>query len=290
MTAWTFQPEWWRKPLRISQCNLQARDTSRYDPAVFMRRLAEMGNNVAITNAGGIYAWYPTEVSDHNVNPFLDGRDFVRECVEAAHANEMHFVARVDFSLADDAIFARHPDWFAREKDGSPIIVGEPRPGPWGLLYYTCSNGPYRNDAVAFKVLRELTSRYALDGLYINAAGFRPCWCGTCRVKYRKETGAELPLDEDWRDLNFRRWVEWRYDCMAANFGAMYLAMRAVNPGMFWTSEFGAISSARPWHSGQDLFRLKDQCAVITTASGDAIATGRPPHWLPAIHAKYART
>jgi len=101
-----------------------------------MRQLAAMDNNVAIANAGGIYAWYPTEVPDHNVNPFLEGRDFVRECVDAAHANGMHFVARVDFSLADDAIYARHPDLFARDKDGSPIIIGEPRPGPWGLLLW----------------------------------------------------------------------------------------------------------------------------------------------------------
>jgi len=289
-SEWQYEPEWWRRVLRVAQTNLQARDTPGYRPEVFMRQLAEQGNNVAIANAGGIYAWYPTEVPDHNVNPFLEGRDFVRECVDAAHANDMYFVARVDFGLADDAIFARHPDWFVRDKDGAPIIVGEPRPGPWGLLYATCSNGPYRNEAVAFKVLRELTSRFQLDGLFINGAGFRTCWCGTCRRKYRHDTGNELPLEENWKDQNFRTWVEWRYDCMAANFGAMYRAMREVNPDMFWTSEFGAIASSRPWQGGQDLFRLKDQCAVITTASGDAIATGRPPYWLPAIHSKYART
>lgn len=289
-STWQFQPQWWRNVLTVAQTNLQARDTPKYRPEVFMHQLAEQGNNVAIANAGGIYAWYPTEVLDHNVNPYLEGRDFVRECADAAHASGMYFVARVDFSLADDAIFARHPDWFARDNDGAPVIVGEPRPGPWGVLYYTCSNAPYRNEAVAFKVLRELTTRYPLDGLFINAAGFRPCWCGTCRRKYRKETGNELPREENWRDANFRTWVEWRYDCMAANFGAMYRAMREVSPGMFWTSEFGAISSARPWLSGQDLFRLKDRCAVVTTASGDAIATGRPPYWLPAIHSKYART
>ncbi|HEX2036769.1 MAG TPA: alpha-amylase family protein [Chloroflexota bacterium] len=280
---------WWQQPLRISQTNLQARDTPKYRPEVFMRQLAEMGNNVAIANAGGIYAWYPTAVAEHTVNPYLEGRDFVRECVAAAHANGMHFVARVDFSLADDAIYARHPDWFARDRSGAPIIVGEPRPGPWGLLYYTCPNGPYRNEAVAFQVLRELLGRYELDGLFINAAGFRPCWCGSCARAYRRDAGAELPAEEDWRDANFRRWVEWRYDCLARNFGAMYATIQEVRPGCFWTSEFGAITSSRPWRGGQDLFRLKDGCTVITTASGDPIATGRPPCWLPAIHAKYAR-
>ena len=290
MTTWTPQPHWWRQPLRISQTNLQARDTPRYQPAAFMRQLAGMRNNVAIANAGGIYAWYPTDVANHTLNPYLEGRDFVGECVEAAHANQMYFVARVDFSLADDAIYARHPAWFARDREGQPIIVGEPRPGPWGLLYYTCPNAPYRNAAVAFPVLRELLGRYPLDGLFINAAGFRPCWCGTCERRYRAETGAELPREEQWADANFRRWVEWRYECLAQNFGAMYATIQDVRPGCFWTSEFGAITSSRPWQGGQDLFRLKDGCAVLTTASGDAIVTGRPPLWLPAIHAKYART
>jgi hypothetical protein len=289
MASWQFRPYWWRQPLRISQTNLQARDTPRYRPDVFMRQLAEMDNNVAIANAGGIYAWYPTEVPDHTVNPYLHGRDFVRECVDAAHANGLYFVARVDFSLADDAVYARHPDWFARDRDGQPIIVGEPRPGPWGLLYYTCPNAPYRNEAVAFPVLRELLRRYELDGLFINAAGFRPCWCGTCARAYRRDVGAELPRVEDWHDLGFRRWVEWRYERMAANFGAMYRVIQEMRPGCFWTSEFGAITSSRPWQSGQDLFRLREGCSVITTASGDPIATGRPPPWLPAVHAKYAR-
>lgn len=255
-----------------------------------MRQLAEMDNNVAIANAGGIYAWYPTTIANHIVNPFLDGRDFVQECVSAAHANGMYFVGRVDFSLADDTVFARHPDWFVRDRAGEPVIVGEPRPGPWGLLYYTCPNAPYRNDALAFPVLRELLGRFALDGLFINASGFRPCWCGTCVRKYRRDTGSELPLEENWHDPNFRSWVEWRYECLAGNFAAMYGTIQEARPGCFWTSEFGAITSSRPWQGGQDLFRLKDGCAVITTASGDPIATGRPPVWLPAIHAKYART
>jgi hypothetical protein len=289
MSTWRPEPGWWRRPLRISQTNLQVRDTPRYRPEVFMRQLAEMHNNVAIANAGGIYAWYPTRVPDHTLNPFLDGRDFVGECVEAAHAHGMYFVARVDFSLADDAIYARHPDWFARDRDGQPVLVGEPRPGPWSLLYYTCPNAPYRNEAVAFPVLRELLERYPLDGLFINAAGFRPCWCGICARLYRRETGMLLPRTEDWSDPNFRRWVEWRYDRMAANFAAMYRVIQETRPGCFWTSEFGAITTSRPWQSGQDLFRLKDGCTVITTASGDNIAGGRPPVWLPAIHAKYAR-
>jgi len=281
---------WWQKPLRISQTNLQARETPRIIPSKVMGELAAMHNNVAISNAGGIYAWYPTEIPNHVRNPFLDGRDFLGEAVKACHENGMHFVGRVDFSLADDSVFQLHPDWFVRDPSGEPVIVGEPRPGNWSLLYATCPNGPYRNEAVAFTVLREILARYPVDGLFINAAHFRPCWCGNCRRLYRIAFDADLPTREDWRDPNWCRWIEWRYDRLAANFGAMYTVIQELRPGLFWTSEFGAITGLRPWQSGQDLVRLASNCTLLTTASGDNIAAGRPPTWLPAIHAKFART
>lgn len=281
--------EWWQHPLRISQTNLQVRETPNIDPKRVMRDLAEMHNNVAIFNAGGIYAWYPTEVPDHVVNTFMDGRDLLGEAVQAAHDEGMRFVARVDFSLADDSVFLRHPDWFVRDPAGEPLLIGEPRPGHWSKLYSTCPNGPYRNDAVAFPVLREIVTKYPVDGLFINAAHFRPCWCGTCRRLYHAAFDAELPVAEDWDDPNWRRWIEWRYDRLAANFGAMYRVLDETRPGMFWTSEFGAITSPRPWQSGHDLVRLAENCTLLTTGSGDNIAAGRPPTWLPAVHAKFAR-
>ena len=281
--------EWWQQLLRISQTNLQVRDTPNIDPKRVMRNLAEMHNNVAIFNAGGIYAWYPTQVADHVVNTFMEGRDMLGEAVEAAHAEGMRFVARVDFSLADDSVFLRHPDWFVRDPAGEPLLIGEPRPGHWSKLYATCPNGPYRNEAVAFPVLQEIVGNYPVDGVFINAAHFRPCWCGTCRRLYRATFDSELPEVEDWGDPNWRRWVEWRYDCLAANFGAMYRVLDDARPGMFWTSEFGAITNPRPWQSGHDLVRLAENCTLLTTGSGDNIAAGRPPTWLPAVHAKFAR-
>lgn len=134
---------WWEDPLRISQTNLQIADTSKIEPKQFMGELAAMHNNVVVFNAGGIYAWYPSSVPRHVHNPQLNGRDILGEAIQAAHAEDMRFVARVDFSLADDSVYQRHPDWFASDPTGEPMIIGEPRPGSWSKLYATCPNGPY---------------------------------------------------------------------------------------------------------------------------------------------------
>jgi hypothetical protein len=249
-----------------------------------------MHNNVMIFNAGGIYAWYPTSVKHHIRNPELGDRDILGEIVEAAHDEGMRFVARVDFSLADDSVFQHHPEWFARDVAGEPMLIGEPRPGRWSKLYATCPNGPYRNEGVAFPVLAEIVEHYPVDGLFINAAHFRPCWCSNCRRLYREQFDAELPVTEDWQDDNWLRWIEWRYDCLATNFGAMHNVIRSINPDLLWTSELGAVTGARPWQSGHDLVRLAANCTLLTTGSGDNIAAGRPPTWLPAVHAKFART
>lgn len=107
---------------------------------------------------------------------------------------------------------------------------------------------------------------------------------------YREQYGAEIPAEEDWHDANWLHWIEWRYDRLAANFGAMHNVIQTIRSDLLWTSEFGAITNPRPWQAAHDLVRLASNCTLLTTGSGDNIAAGRPPTWLPTAHAKFARS
>ena len=62
---------WWKRPLRVIQTNLQVLDTPRMDEARIAAQIEDLGANVLVVNVGGIYAWYPTALPFHTVNPCL---------------------------------------------------------------------------------------------------------------------------------------------------------------------------------------------------------------------------
>lgn len=59
--------EWWKKPLRVIQTNLQVLDTPKMEPEKIAAEMEDLGANVLVVNVGGIYAWYPTEVPFHTI-------------------------------------------------------------------------------------------------------------------------------------------------------------------------------------------------------------------------------
>ena len=62
---------WWQKPLRVIQTNLQVKDTPLMDPEKIAADIEALGGNALVMNVGGIYAWYPTRLSYHTLNPYL---------------------------------------------------------------------------------------------------------------------------------------------------------------------------------------------------------------------------
>jgi hypothetical protein len=194
---------WWQQSLRVIQYNLQQKDAPSLDPVRLAIQSEEMGANSITINAGGIVAWYPSKVSGHHVNEYMEGRDILREVLDACHARQIKVFARFDFLMAQDDIYQRHPQWFAKTSDGAPMIIGAERPGNWNLLYLTCPNGGYQNEDVVIPVIHEILANYDVDGFFWNGGYSVPCWCETCRERYAARYGKPMPpameeLPPDW--------------------------------------------------------------------------------------------
>ena len=216
-----------RKPLRVIQTNLQIRDTPRMNPEKLAQDIVALGGDALVMNVGGIYAWYPTRVEGHTENPFLpQGHDLLAEIIAACHQNGLLLFARFDFSKADDSVFLRHPDWFVRDAANKHRLIGAERPGEWSLLALTCLNAPYRNEAVAIPVLREVMNRYPIDAVFLNAPHFEPCHCVRCRKLYREQFGADLP---EW-DADFPK--AWGDGCFRTNIRMLHDAMQEGDPSL----------------------------------------------------------
>lgn len=187
--------QWWQKPLRIIQYNLQQKDAPLMNPEKIAQETVELGANCITINAGGIVAWYPSKVAFHHINEYMGERNILKELLDACHAKGIKVIARFDFLVAQDDIYQQNPHWFARTVEGAPIIAGAERPGQWNLLYMTCPNGGYQNEEVAVPVINEILKEYDVDGYFWNGGYSIPCWCDVCKEKYLNRYGKPIPKD-----------------------------------------------------------------------------------------------
>ncbi|HEU5317380.1 MAG TPA: alpha-amylase family protein, partial [Chloroflexota bacterium] len=201
---------WWERPLRIIQLNLTVPDAAR-DGAQMARRAHEYGANALLINAGGIYAFYPTDVPFHRRAPGLYG-DLLGDAVRYCREHGLRVIARYDLIGLHRDAYEAHPEWFYRSHDGRPMVDKG--------LYMTCPNGAWWQERF-FRLWDELAARGGVDGLFFNAWGHKeatregvylgPCHCPVCVRLFRERYGHDLPVRRDasdpahWRNQEFRR-------------------------------------------------------------------------------------
>ena len=193
-----FEKIWWKEPMQVIQYNLQVKDTGKMNPKQISEDLKEAAANVLVVNMGGIYAWYESRVPYHHVNEYLPkDRDLLADLITECHKKGIKVVGRFDFSKTDDSVYLQKPHWFVQQQDRSPVCLGMKRMGDWSLLFMTCMNSPYRNEAVAEPVLKEALEQYDIDGLFFNEPFYFPCYCDVCRQKYEMLYGMPMPVNQD---------------------------------------------------------------------------------------------
>ncbi len=197
---------WYRRARRWGQTNITELDPTRYDLKWWRKQWQRTGLQGVIINAGGIVAYYPTEVPMHRRAQYLGDRDLFGELCRAAHADGLAVFARMDSNGAHEEFYRAHPDWFTVDANGRPYQSRE--------LYVSCVNGPYYSEHIP-AILREIATRYHPEGFTDNSwSGLGRssiCYCGNCRSRFRECTGKDLPQRRDWNDPAYRDWVKWSY-------------------------------------------------------------------------------
>lgn len=133
------------------------------------------------------YCFFPTERG--RPHPHL-ARDYVSTMTEALHAEGLKAVG---YFCVFTNVFLKdlHPDWLVVRPDGV-----QPS-GAW-LQYeasYACPSSPYLEE-YALPLLHEATSRYELDGIWLDGGAWLSsalCTCIFCQQQFREATGLDLP-------------------------------------------------------------------------------------------------
>jgi hypothetical protein len=197
---------WYRRVTRWGQTNITEIDPRQYDIDWWRQHWRRTQTQGVIVNAGGIVAYYPSNVPYHHHAQYLGGRDLFGELCSAAHQDGLAVFARMDSNRAHEDLFQAHPDWFARDASGNPQKTGE--------LFVACVNGPYYEEHIP-AILREIAERYHPEGFTDNSwsgpGRGSPCFCENCQRKFRERSGEELPRQKSWDDPLYREWIEWNY-------------------------------------------------------------------------------
>jgi hypothetical protein len=200
------QAPWYVTTLRWAQTNLTEIDPSRYDGEWWRAHWKKTRVQGAIINAGGIVAYYPSDIPFHHRAETLGARDLYGEIVTAAREDGIAVVARMDSNRVAQDLFDAHPDWICRGADGEPYTQAD--------KYVTCITSDYYREFLP-NVLREIIERSHPDGFADNSwAGLprnRICHCESCQTQFRATSGHGIPLQADWDDAVYRDWVAWNY-------------------------------------------------------------------------------
>ncbi|HET6706319.1 alpha-amylase family protein, partial [Amycolatopsis sp.] len=206
-------PSRWQQPFTVFQTNLQEIDATM-DVEAALDVIEDHGADTWLVNAGGISAFYPTDLAYQARNPFLADRpsgDLLGDAVAAATRRGIRVLARLDLSKVTATTAAAHADWLFASAAGKPQV--------YQALYSTCPSGEYYQQR-AFDILDEVLDRYPVDGFFFNWFNFNErdysevvhgvCHCASCVKRFAEFSGGQdLPdgLDSPTFSL-WRRYTE----------------------------------------------------------------------------------
>jgi hypothetical protein len=267
---------WWQdRPLRIYHPNTREAEMGNLDIKRFVDGCLAINAEAVVFSAGGIFAFYPSEVPYHFVSPVIGKRDLLGEFVKEARARGLRVIARMDFSKARDDVNAEHPEWFMRDAEDRPDIR------PKSSLRSTCPVAGYQNEAFGHKVLKEISERYGVDGFHLNAGGFHNffCYCDACRTSF----GQLIPKDPQEDPELWYRFLRWRVEAYAQQLASYYRVIRESNPNSFFTAELpGPEYTEWGGHGGYHLPALRDSFSQLVRTTG-GMRLARSCRWWPGL-------
>lgn len=170
---------WYQTMRRCGQVNFNERDPVELNIDEWLDYWTSLKINALLLNAGGIVAFYPTQVPYHHRSQYLGDRDLFGDFAKAAKKRGIRVVARMDCNYAWEEAWKAHPEWFEQNADGSPR-----RHDQAPSLYKTCMYSAYFIEQMP-AIIREINQLYDVDGFFTNgwpgAEGPSSCHCAECR-------------------------------------------------------------------------------------------------------------
>lgn len=219
------QPYWLDEPMRWAQLAFVERDPGHYDPDFWLAYFKRIHVTGALLSAGGIVAFYPTQIPLHHRSDFMGNTNTLGYLVDGCRKQGIRVMLRTDPHAARQDVHDAHPDWIAVTADGK-------KRRHWANpdLWVTCALGPYNFEFMP-QVNREIMQLFQPEGIFSNRwAGHDICYCEHCRRHFNAQTGLSLPQKIDRLDPTYRRWADWRMKRLREVWALWDAGIREVRP------------------------------------------------------------
>lgn len=199
---------WWHEPFALFQTNIRRIDAG-LDTESTADFLSELGYDVWMLNAGGIYSFYPVNRGDQEPSPTLSERasgDLIGDALASCRARGIRLVARFDFSRIPEGRLGRWAGSAHLSSSGDRTVDD-------GLV-----NLCPRSDYYVIRgreVIKDFVTRYDVDGVFFNWMQFPvvtyrrgapgACHCDRCLAAWSNAyPGRAYPasrVDDGFNDL-----------------------------------------------------------------------------------------
>ena len=184
----TLQSQWFDRSMRWAQLAFVENDPGNYDPDFWLDYFKRIHADGALLSAGGVVAFYPTEIPLHHRSNWLGNSDPLGYLVNGCRKMNMSIILRTDPHAVRQDVYDAHPDWIAVGPDRK-----QRRHWANKELWVSCALGPY-NFEFMNQVNQEIMDRYQPEAIFSNRwAGHGICYCVHCTKNFRAFSGLDLP-------------------------------------------------------------------------------------------------
>lgn len=225
---------WYERPMRWAQLAFVEDDPGNYDLSFWLDYFQKIHADAACLSAGGVVAFYPTEIPLHYRSRWLGTMDPFGDIVAGCRKLGMNVIARTDSHACHQDVYDAHPDWIAVDEHGNK------RRHPSDAQYWiTCALGPYNFEFMT-SVHQEIMRKYRVDGIFTNRwSGSGMCYCEHCQKNFRGFSGLDLPRTRDPQDPAQRQYILWNQKTLFDLWRLWNEKIREINPQASYIANAG---------------------------------------------------
>ena len=226
---------------------------SLFDPEVYFECLkkADINGPMIYTHSHVGYTNWPSLSGE--MHPGFKGERKIEKLFDLCNADGMDVIAYYSL-IYNNWAYERFPNWRMLDLNGAPSRIDSTADikdlmmqgkGRYGLI---CPNHSEYRDFLKIQ-FAELREHFSFKAIFLDMT-FWPmiCYCDSCKERYRKETGANIPEYVDWSDSAWLQFQAKREEWMTEFAFFATEEMKKAYPGVDVEHQYSTAS--HPWTFG----------------------------------------
>ena len=215
---------WYKNSFRRHLCDMHIDDwddtfLSKFSPEEYVENLkkAKIQNAMLYFQSHVGLCYYPTK-SGKMHNAFLGREDMIKKVADMCHEEGISVTGYYSL-IFNNWAHDNHPEWRMLTECGKSLYeLGQGQKNEFSRndmqRYGLCcpNNHEYREFVIA--QIHEMAEYFTFDGMFYDMLYWpHMCYCDSCKKRWAKEVGGEIPQKEDWNDegwlLHIKKRREW---------------------------------------------------------------------------------